>query len=106
MASGKMGSKRLAANTDELLYTVPANTLATINVMAVNCSTTSAAVRIAITTAASPGDADWIDYDTQLPPGGGIERSALVLSAGEKVFVRANGLGVTARVHGFEEGAA
>jgi hypothetical protein len=103
--NGKLGSKRLAINTPELIYTVPTAATATVNVSVCNCANTNVAIRIAISTGSTPVDADWIEYDAAVSGNGGIERAGLVLSAGEKVFVQANSASVSARVHGFEEGA-
>ena len=103
MASGKLGSANLAAGADTLVYTVPASTVATINIRVANRNTAAAKIRVAIGTGANPTAADYIDYDISLAANGILEDTGLVCSAGEKVWVMSNVSNVTARVHGFEE---
>ena len=102
--SGKLGSAALVADTTTTVYTVPASTMATLNIALVNRGADLAKVRVAITDAANPGDADWIEYDAEIPAAGGVlERTALVAGAGEKIIIHSDVGSVSARVHGFEE---
>tara|TARA_R110000772_G_scaffold62506_1_gene140460 strand:- start:748 stop:1062 length:315 start_codon:yes stop_codon:yes gene_type:complete len=102
--SGKLGSAALVADTNTTVYTVPANTVSTLNIALVNRGDDPAKVRVAITDAANPGDADWIEYDAEIPAAGGVlERTALVAGAGEKIIIYSDVGGISARVHGFEE---
>lgn len=104
MASGKLGSADLpAGGADTLLYTVPASTVATVNIRIANRNTAAAKIRVAIGTGASPDAADHIDYDVEVSANGILEDTGIVCSAGEKVWVRSDVSNVTARVHGFEE---
>ena len=103
MASGKLGSANLAAGADMLVYTVPASTVATINIRVANRNAAAAKVRVAIGTGASPDAADYIDYDISVPANGILEDTGLVCSAGEKIWVRSDVANVSVRVHGFEE---
>ena len=103
MASGKLGSANLAAGADTLVYTVPASTVATVNVRVANRNAAAAKIRVAIGTGENPTAADYIDYDISLAANGILEDTGLVCSAGEKVWVTSNVSNVTARVHGFEE---
>ncbi|MEC4767939.1 hypothetical protein LPL18_011445 [Halomonas sp. CUBES01] len=102
--SGKLGSAALVADTTTTVYTVPADTVATLNISLVNRGTEPAKVRVAITDAAEPGDADWIEYGAEIPEAGGVlERTALVAGAGEKIIILSDVGNISARVHGFEE---
>ena len=107
MASGKLGSADLTADTYATVYTVPADTVSTLNVVITNRGSTDATLRVAITTeATTPANADFIEFDSVVPATGGIlERTALVAGAGEKVMVRSTSGDVSVRIHGFEEGA-
>ena len=104
MASGKLGSANLAAGAATLVYTVPASTVATINIRVANRNA-AAKIRVAIGTGANPAAADYIDYDISLAANGILEDTGLVCSAGEKVWVTADVSNVSVRVHGFEEAA-
>lgn len=102
--SGKLGSAALVADTTTTVYTVPAATVATLNIALVNRGADPAKVRVAITDAANPGDADWVEYDAEIPAAGGVlERTALVAGAGENIIIHSDVGSVSARVHGFEE---
>lgn len=102
--SGKLGSAALAADTTTTIYSVPADTLATLNIVLVNRGADPAKVRVAISDSTTPGDADWIEYNAGIPSSGGVlERTALVAGAGENIIIHSDVGSVSARVHGFEE---
>ena len=103
MASGKLGSAALAANTDTTVYTVPASTVATINVAIVNRGSADATVNVAIAPTGAPDNADYIEFGVSIPANGILERTAIVAGAGERVVVRASTANCSVRVHGFEE---
>ncbi len=106
MASGKFWSGSLPVNNDQDTGAVAAGKTRTVSINLVNRDATAAAkVRIAIGTNAGATNGDYLEYDTALPPNGVLERSGLVVGAGERVILRADTLNVTARVHGFEEAA-
>ena len=104
MASGRLGNADLAANTDTVLYTVPAGQVDTVTVALV-ARTAAATVRVAVAATAVPAAAEYLEYDATLPAGGVLERTGIVMSAGEKIVARASVAGVSVRVHGFEEAA-
>lgn len=100
--SGTLGKQAPAANTNTTLYTVPANTLATININCVNRGTGDSTVRISIG-AASPANEDYIEYDAIIPAAGVLERGAIVVSAADVVVVRATTADVTFRAYGITQ---
>lgn len=107
MASGTLGAAALTANTDSTIYTVPVGKVATVNVAICNRSSdpnSVVTVNVGVTKTTLT-DESWLEYGVELPPNGILERSAIVIGEGEKIMVRTNGDSVTARVHGFEEGA-
>lgn len=103
MPSGVLGKANLTAGADTLVYTVPASTVATINIRVANRNAETAKIRVAIGTEANPTAADYIDYDIPLSANGILEDTGLVCSSGEKVWVTSDVSNVSARVHGFEE---
>lgn len=103
MASGKLGTAALSANTNTIVYTVPASTLATLNVSVVNRGSTDAVVNIAIAATSSPANSEYIEFGAIVEPNGILERTAIVAGADEKVVVRASTANCSVRVHGFEE---
>lgn len=102
MSSGKFGSANLSANVDTLLYTVPADKTATINIRFANRNGNNAYVRLAIGSGSSPAAADYVTYDEELAAFGILEDTGIVCSAGEKVWARSTLASVSVRVHGME----
>lgn len=88
----------LAANTDTLIHT--ASKLTTVVVSFCNRSGTATAVRLASGIGASPADTDYYEYDSDLKAKGVIERGGIVLSSGDKVWVRSSVAGTTVKIHG------
>ncbi len=106
MASGTLGKAALTAATDNLLWTVPAATLASVNINVVNRDPINAiTVNIAIGTSGAAGLADYIEFGAKLPPGGVLERTALALTAGDTVLINPSGSSCTGRVYGIAEPA-
>ena len=103
MASGKLGSVNLVADTDTLVYTVPAGKVSTVNIRVCNRNASGIAISVAVGSGGSPATTDYIDYETVVPAKGMLEDTAVVCSAGEKIWVRSNTKDVSVRVHGFEE---
>jgi len=101
--TGKLGSVAPAADTAATLYTVPAAHVTTANLICVNRGADAAKVRIAITSDATAGNKDWIEYDAPLPSSGVLHVTALVCAAGEKIVVQDDTGVVSYRAHGFEE---
>lgn len=105
MAKGRLGVAALPANADTSVYQVPGGLVASINFAIVNRGRTDAEVSVAICTAATPTNAEYVEFGAILPPGGVLERTALVAGAGERVVVRSSTANCSVRVHGFEETA-
>ncbi|WP_313073374.1 hypothetical protein [Melaminivora sp.] len=103
MANGKLGAADCAAATHVTLYAVPAGTVATMNVNLCNRTAGAIKVSLSIGTAATPGNADYIEHEAEIQPHDVLERTGLVASAGERVIVHAAAAGISARVMGFEE---
>lgn len=105
MASGKLGSATPSANTNTIVYTVPASTVASINVAIVNRGSSDAVVNLAISESGTPNSADYVEYGVTVPANGILERTAIVAGAGEKVVVYPSTANCSVRVHGYEEAA-
>jgi hypothetical protein len=106
MAAGKLGSAALEPNVYTTVYTAPAEGINSVaaNINVVNRDAVATAkVRLALGVNSTPLPADFLEYDAQVPTGGILERSALVLSPGEKVIAYTDGANITVRVHGYEE---
>lgn len=105
MASGKLGSAALVANTDTTVYTVPALKVSTLNISITNRGSAATIVNVAISAGAIPANEEFIEYGIEIPANGILERSAIVAGAGERVIVRSSTANCSVRIHGFEENA-
>lgn len=110
MASGKLAQVLIGGTaTNTAVYTVPADMVATLNIMVTNNNPTAIPVRIAISTQSgtTPLLSEYIEYNVNMPAVNGVlERTAIVCSPGEKVIVWAGtGAALTVRVNGIEEPA-
>jgi hypothetical protein len=104
---GLLGKASLAKDTDTTLYTVPASTVATVNVAFCNCNSFPVTVRLAVTSAGAPAASDYLEWEVPLGTGAAsvLERGGIVIGAGENIFVRASAGNVAARAMGFIEAA-
>jgi hypothetical protein len=106
MASGRLGTANLTAAIGAKLYTVGAGNIATVNLLFCNRGTTDATVSAGICTGNTPTEAEWIEHGMIVPAKGGAAiDTALVLSAGESIYVISNTSNVSVRAHGIEETA-
>ncbi len=104
MASGILGQSAPSATTNTSVYTVPASTLAVVNVMVINRSATNTAdVRIALAATASPSNEEYIEYDVTVPAKGVIERTGMALQASKQVVVFVSTGDTSVTVTGLEQ---
>jgi len=106
MANGRLGASTLGAASNTTVYTCPADTFAVVTVNLVNRSTTSRDVRVAVATSGSPSTAEYIEYDVELLANGVLERTGIVLSAGQRIVCYANSTDTNAVVYGIETSTA
>lgn len=106
MSNGVLGKSMSNAGNYVNPYTVPSGiSFATININVCNTDANDTKVRIAISTSAAPSTADFIEKDVVVPASGVLERTCILVSPGEKVFVYAENSSCSIRVHGLEQSA-
>lgn len=105
MATGRLGAADLSATTNTVLYTVPSSTKAALTVGLCNRSASAATVRIALAASSTPTDAEWISYGESLAANAAMERTGIILSAGQSLVVYASAAQVSAVAWGVEEAA-
>jgi hypothetical protein len=103
MASGILGKVNPTANTNTTVYTVPVGKLTTANVSLCNRGDSTIKVRLAIAATGTPALTEYLEYDCTLPPKGVLERSALVLEAGQNIVVYTDTATVSVVAFGMEE---
>jgi hypothetical protein len=103
-ATGRLGTADLAGTigTTQTVYTCPTGYFAVVNVSVVNRTASPVTARVAIATSASPGLAEWIEYGITIPANSVLERTGLVLSAGQLLAVSSSTTGVNAVAYGIE----
>lgn len=101
MASGTLGQASLAAATNTTVYTVGA-TPSVFNVSMNNTTGFPVAVNLAIATTSTPTSAEYLEYQTVIPPNSTLERGGIVATAGELVVAYAVNTGVSVNVYGYE----
>lgn len=102
MATGRLGTADLSATTNTTLYTCPSSTFAVVNVSICNRNASGVTVRLAISSSATPGGAEWIEFGTTIPANSVLERTGLVLDAGKQIVVYASTTSVNAVAYGIE----
>lgn len=103
MATGVIGTPSdLAAATNTTVYTCPADTFCVATINITNRNATSITARIAVSAADTPTDAEWLEYDSTVLGNGVLERTGIVLAAGQKIVVRSSTVNVNAVAMGIE----
>lgn len=102
MATGRLGTADLVTGTNTSLYTVPADTFTVVTVSICNRGNQPTAIRMAVADVATPTNAEWIEYDTEVLAKGVLERTGIVMQAGKILVVRASGANVSAVAFGIE----
>lgn len=104
MATGRLATIDItSANTDTLLYTVPSSVTASFSLCLTNRTSSPVTVRIALTNALSVSNDSYIAYEVTVYGNEVYERSGLVLTTGQYVYVRSSTTGVNAVAWGYEE---
>jgi hypothetical protein len=67
-----------------------------------NRGASAANIRVAVATSATPGNAEFIEFDTSISAKGVLERTGIVMDAGKLLVVRSSAVDVSAVVYGIE----
>jgi len=102
MATGILGQSDMVAATNTTLYTVPSNTFSVVSVNFCNRGSSTTSIRLAVAAAGTPTNAEWIEYDADVLPGGVVERTGLVVDAGKLIVGYSSNSDCTVSVYGIE----
>ncbi len=105
MASGILGQAAPAATTNTTVYTVPASTVAVVNISVVNRGGSAATVRVALAAGSTPSDSEYIEYNTSVGSTSVLERTGVVLDATKNVVVHSSSADTSVSVYGLESAA-
>ena len=88
MATGRLGTANITTTADTTVYTVPASTFSVVSINVVNrSSSASAQIKIAVASSATPGLAEYIEYDAALVANGVLERTGIVMDATKLIVI-------------------
>ncbi len=102
MATGRLGANDLAAATNTTVYTVPSDTFSVVTLSICNRGNQAVAIRVAVSAAATPTAAEYIEYDTEVLGKGVLERTGIVMDAGRLLVVYSSAANVSAVAFGIE----
>lgn len=106
MATGRLGAEDVSATTNTTVYTCPADTYAVVAVNLCNRGTSTAAIRVAVADTDIPSAAEYIEYDADIFANNVLERTGIVLSAGQRIVAFSSAANVSVVVVGIETSAA
>ena len=102
MATGRLAGDDLAAGTNTTVYTTPAETYTVASVNIVNRGTQPTVINLAIADLDTPTLGEYIEWETELLPKNVLERTGIVLGAGQKIVARSTQANVSVVAFGIE----
>lgn len=102
MANGRLGASALSAASNTTVYTCPVDTFAVVTVNITNRNSQARNVRLALSTSGSPGNAEWLEFDTEVIGNGVLERTGIVMAATQQIVAFANSTDINVVVYGIE----
>jgi hypothetical protein len=102
MATGKLAGVDIDAGTDTSIYECPETTFAVVTVSVCNRGSTASNIRLAISDTSTPANTDFIEFDTSLSANGVLERTGIVLAAGQIIVARSSSASVSIVIYGIE----
>lgn len=106
MATGRLGANDLSAGTNTTVYTCPADTYAVASINLCNRGNQATAIRIAVAAADTPTDGEYIEYGVEVLSKGVLERTGIVLAAGQKIVAYSSSANISAVAMGIETSTA
>jgi hypothetical protein len=107
MANGVLASVALSATTYTDIYGPPADTFSVVTVSICNKNATAINVRIALAVdPAIPAPGNYIEYQTEILPGGVLERTGIVIQNGRSIYAYSTQANTDVVVYGIETSTA
>lgn len=105
MATGRLAAQDMSAATLTTVYDTPAATYTVASVTICNRGAAASNISIAIADVATPLVGEYIEFETVLLSKNVLERTGVVLAAGQKIVVLSSAASVSAVVVGIETAA-
>jgi hypothetical protein len=103
--NGKLGSWNLSAGIPQAIYVCNNEQASVVTLNVCNRGNVPALIRVAISTSATqPADAEYIEFDLELLPKAVLERTGLIISPNQYLFVKSDTALCNAVVWGIEVG--
>jgi hypothetical protein len=104
MANGRLASGVISStNVWEQFYQVPVGFTASITLNVCNQGANNAKIRVAIPSSTNVNPEDIIEYDVEIYKNESFQRTGIVLSSGQYLFIRSNEGSISVNIWGFEE---
>jgi hypothetical protein len=90
MATGRLGTANITSTANTTVYgPVAAATFAVVSVNIVNRSSSATAlIKVAVSSSATPGLDEWIEFESSLVANGVLERTGIVIAATQYIVVQ------------------
>ena len=102
MASGLLAAVDIAVNNYTQIYEAPSNTFSVVTVSVCNRGSTNADIRLTLSNDFPPTSEHYLEFDTSLLAKGVLERTGIVVAAGQKIGARSTSADVSIVVYGIE----
>ena len=106
MATGRLGASNMSAGSNTQIYTCPADTYAVASLNICNRGNQATSIRIAVADNATPALGEYIEYEVELLAKGVLERTGIVLAAGQIIVAYTSVANISAVVMGIETSTA
>lgn len=105
MATGRLAGSDLAGGTVTTVYTCPVDTYTVASVSVCNRGTQPTVFNLSISDTDTPTPGEYLEFETELLPKNILERTGLVLGAGQKIVVRSSQSNISVVAFGIETAA-
>lgn len=105
MATGRLAASDLSAATLTTVYECPTNTYTVASISICNRSSSATNISLAIADADTPLSGEYIEFETNLLSKNVLERTGMVLSAGQRIVALSSEASISAVVVGIETSA-